>query len=171
MKGLSPQQLVEITEFIQRHHEFAYVPDADRINGEMGYCIKYIDACYDSRQGDYWAVTFRGMGKIIFTTNAFGIFNEKPKDCKFVDLYDWIMAFLRYEWKTKGKAYNFMSGEKEGPLHNSFPNGAIEREWSDIDMISAYCAELDGGTTSEDMANAAKWVMVYRENQMKNNQG
>ncbi len=157
MKGLTPQQLLEITEFVQKHHKFAYVREEDRINGELGYCIKYIDACYDSRQGDYWAVTFRGAGKIIFTTNAWGVFNEKPTDCKFNNLYEWIMAFLKYEWEPKGK-----DGK---PLHNSFPNGIIEREWSDIDMVNAYCGDLEDGATSNDMADAAKWVIEYREKQ------
>ncbi len=163
MKGLTPTQLIEITEFVQKHHKFAYVPDEDRINGQLGYCIKYIDACYDSRQSDYWAITFRGSGRAIFTTNAFGPFNEAPKDFVFTNLYDWIMAFLRYEWEPKGRDYKFMSGEKDVPLHNSFPNGIIEREWSDIDMINAYCGDLEDGVSSDDMAMAAKWVIEYRK--------
>lgn len=167
MKGLTPNQLIEITEFIQKHHKFPYVQKKDQIDNNQGYCIKYIDACYDSRQGDYWAITFRGLGKIIFSTNSFGIFEKKPEDFKFTNLYDWIMAFLNYKWKPNEKHYNFMSGEQNVSLHNSFPNGIIEREWNDIDMMNAYCADLDDGITAEDTADACKWIIEYRNKQGK----
>lgn len=164
MKGLTPAQLIEITEFIQKHHKFGYVREEDRYNGELGYCIKYIDACYDSRYGDYWVVSLRGSGMIRFTTNAF-VLGDKPKDFPFHSLFEWIMAFLRYEWKQGDKRYNFMSDEKEGPLHNSFPNGTIEREWSDIDMMNAYCGDLEDGITGDDIASAIKWIIEYRSKQ------
>lgn len=124
MKGLTPQELVEITAFVQKHHTFAYVPDADRINGEYGYSIKYIDACYDSRQGDYWAVKFRGFGTITFSTNSF--LHSNGASVKYTTMYDWIMTFLKYEWKPEGKRFDFMHSKEEGPLHNSFPNGVME---------------------------------------------
>lgn len=168
MKGLTPQQLVEITEFAQKHHTFAYVREENRYQGHEGYCIKYIDACYDSRQGDYWALSFRGMGKIIFTTNAF--LADKPKDFTFTTLYEWIMAFLKYEWEPKGKTFEFMSAAANGegkPLQNCFPNGEIEREWSDMDMINAYCADLEDGVTADDMLAATKWRIAYKERQNK----
>lgn len=118
MKGLTPQQLVEITEFIQRHHNFGYVRDEDRYQGHEGWCIKYIDATYDSLEGDYWAISFRGMGEIFFSTNC-GL--RITTDFPYNNLFDWIMAFLKYEWEPKGKRFDFMHGEKEGPLHNPFP--------------------------------------------------
>lgn len=156
MKGLTPQQLIDITAFIQKHHKFGLVRDEDQYNGKMGYCIKYIDACYDSREGDYWSVAFRGMGRICFHTNAF-LIDELP----FTNLYDWVMAFLKYEWEPHGKKFDFMHGEKEGPLHNSFPNGILETEWSDFDMIEAYCADLED-RDANDMLDATKWIMAYR---------
>ncbi len=168
MKGLTPKELLEVTEFVQKHHAFAYVREENRYNGHEGYCIKYIDACYDSRQGDYWAVSFRGMGKIIFTTNAF-LF-DKPKYFQFNSLYEWIMAFLKYEWEPKGKTFSFMYSNANGkgkPLVNSFPNGEIEREWSDMDMINAYCADLEDGVTSDDTLVATKWIIAYKEKQQK----
>ncbi len=164
MKGLSPQQLVEITEFAQRHHKFGYVRPEDQLNGQEGYCIKYIDACYDSRQGDYWAISFRGFGKTSFTTNAFTF--DDNSNFPYSTLFDWIMAFLKYEWEP-AENFKFMHGEKEGPLHNSFPKGEIEREWSDIDMMNAYCADLEDGATTEDMADACKWIIDYRNKQNK----
>ncbi len=168
MKGLTPQQLVEITEFIQKHHSFLYVLDENRINGEYGYGIKYIDACYDSRQGDYWAITFRGSGKIRFGTNIFAL-GGRPEDFTYTSLFDWIMAFLNYEWKQGDKRYDdFMNGDTEGPLQNSFPNGEIEREWSDLDMIEAYCADLTD-RDSYDMVDACKWITAYRDRVNKNN--
>lgn len=161
MKGLTPRQLLEITEFVQKHHRFGYVHLENRYEGHDGYSIKYIDACYDSRQGDYWAVSFRGLGLIRFTTNAF-VMAEKPAEFTYTSLYDWIMAFLKYEWTHEDPKYSFMWAEREGPLHNSFPNGEIETEWSDIDMMAAYCADLEGGANSQDTADAAKWVSDYR---------
>lgn len=170
MKGLTPQQLLEITLFVQKHHKFGYVPDEDKYEGHEGWCIKYIDATYDSRQGDYWAISFRGMGKIFFTTNAFNpVFSPQPKDFKFDNLYDWIMAFLKYEWEPKGRTYNFMHGEKEGALHNPFPNGKIEAEWNDFDMIEAFCADLEDRGV-QDTIDATLWIIEYRNRKQQKNQ-
>lgn len=160
MKGLTPQQLVEITAFIQKHHKFSYVPEQDRINGQHGYSIKYIDACYDSRQGDYWAVSFRGFGTTTFTTNAFR-FNDTAT-VPYTTLYDWIMAFLNYEWKAEGKVYDFMHDKDEGPLHNSLPNGILEAEWTDMDMIEAFCANLED-RNAQDTIDACDWIAQYKK--------
>ena len=73
------------------------------------------------------------------------------------------MAFLKYEWIQGDKHFDFMSDQKTGKLHNSFPNGILEVEWSDIDMMNAYCADLEDGATSEDMADACKWIINYRD--------
>lgn len=167
MTGLTPRQLLEITEFVQKHHKFGYIREEDQYKGELGYCIKYIDACYDSRQGDYWALSFRGGIDIRFTTNAFGLFSEKPKDFPYTNLFDWIMALLKYEWEPKGKAYKFMWDKEEGPLNNSFPNGTIEKEWSDLDMIEAFCADLEGRGT-QDTIDACAWIQNYRDNKNTN---
>ena len=166
MKGLTPQQLVEITEFIQKHHKFGWIPEEDRINGEIGYCIKYIDACYDSIQGDYWAITFRGDGSVCFRTNMGLSSDTKALRMPFSTLYDWIMAFLKYEWKQDPKLYGWRIGPNTEPLHNSFPNGFIEREFSDLNMIEAYCADLEDRNTG-DTADACKWIADYREKMQK----
>ena len=160
MQGLTPSQLSEVSEFVQKHHKFGYVREDDRYTGHEGYCIKYIDACYDSRQADFWAITFRGCGRINFSTNSQ---YTKP----YTTLFDWIMGFLKYEWLQEGKRYDHMSEKSEALLVNSFPNGEIETEWSDIDMMNAYCADLEDGATSDDMADACKWVIQYREKQNK----
>ncbi len=118
MKGLSSHELTNITEFIQKHHKFGHILLENRINDELGYCIKYIDVCYDSRQSDYWSISFRGgYNDITFSTNSF-LFGEKPKGFEYMSLYDWIMAFLKYEWKPEGKEYHFMGGKREGKLNN-----------------------------------------------------
>ena len=166
MQGLSVEQLVKITNFIQKHHKFGYVKEEDQIKGELGYHIKYIDACYDSRQNDYWSITFRGFGSINFNTNAFR-WDGKPNDFIYTSLYEWITAFLNYDWKQGDKTYDFMNKEKEGPLHNNFPNGILETEWSDIDMINAYCADLEDGTTTEDIQDATQWIIDYRNKKNK----
>ena len=170
MKGLTPVQLVEITEFIQKHHSFGYVREENQIKGNLGYSIKYIDATYDSRQGDYWAISFRGFGKIVFTTNAYG-FGERPEGFTYDNLYDWIMAFLNYDWSPENdKRFDFMAGDKEGPLHNSFPNGEIERPWSDFDMVEAYCADLKD-RDSNDTLDACKWIIEYRNKVQRKSPG
>ncbi len=169
MQGLAPLQLVEITEFIQKHHAFGYVKEENQIKGNLGFHIKYIDATYDSRQGDYWALSFRGFGKITFTTNAF-LFGSKPEAFPYDSLYDWVMAFLNYEWSPENdKRFDFMADEKVGILQNNFPKGVLEREWSDFDMANAYCGDLEDGVNSDDMANAFKWLQDYKTKQVANN--
>lgn len=162
MTGLSPQQLIEVTTFIQKHHKFGYVKDADKYEGHEGYCIKYIDACYDSRQGDYWSISFRGMGKINFNTNAFAVVfgPEKPKDFNYASLYDWIMDFLMYKWVPKAKVFDFMSGDQK--MLENFPS-EMAKEWTDMDMINCYCADLEDGRTTQDTLDACKWIINYRE--------
>lgn len=158
MKGLTPSELVTITDFIQKHHKFGYVHEENQIKGNLGYSIKYIDACYDSRQADYWAISFRGFGKIIFTTNAFGLFNEKPKGFTYTTLYDWIMAFLNYEWEPEGKAFDFMNGENNKPLHNSFPK--MEKEITNEMRARIFAAYWGAEITIGDNGNVYPLVQL-----------
>ena len=90
MKGITPQQLLEITAFVQKHHRFG-TPEEPLPNCEYGLCIKYIDTIYDSREGDVWSIGFRGMGNNVkFNTNN-GYFKQ------FDNLYDLVMAYLKVE--------------------------------------------------------------------------
>ena len=92
MKGLTPTQLIEITEYVQKHHKFGHVPEKDWLpKVPYGLCIKYIDAIYDSRDATYWSIQFRGMGYIIgFNTNN-NYFKQYPS------MFDVVMAFLNGE--------------------------------------------------------------------------
>lgn len=101
MKGIKPDQFVEILAFIQRYHKFAlWLDDKQKMElqnkhpnmTEHGFNIKYVDSIYDSRFGDIWQVSFRGMGiNNYFHTNT---------DLKlpYDNLFDWVMAFLKKEW-------------------------------------------------------------------------
>ncbi len=155
MKGLTPNQLLEITEFVQKYHKFGYIKEEDRYQGHLGYAIKYIDVVYDSRDGNYWSIKFRGTGSIWFTTNAFPL-SEPPSDFNFISFYDWIMAFLKFEWNTGNKKeYKFMYIQSEGPLHNNFTSeGDFINEWNNFDMIDAYCGDLEDGVSTDDMLQA-----------------
>lgn len=170
MKGLTPQQLIDITNFIQKHHEFGYVMQENRIKGNLGYGIKYIDPCYDSRIGDFWCITFRGFGSISFSTNVFLLSDKKPESFPFTNLYDWIMAYLNYEWEPKGKEWKFMAKDSNYFLENfvlSCKDYQLLSEFNFIDMAEAYCADLEDGITSEDRAAAYKWITAYQEKRTK----
>lgn len=116
MDGLTPKQYIEIQEFIQKYHRFAGIlndEDYEYMKNNFpnmakwdryGLCIKYIDTCYDSRKGDIWSVSFRGMGNDVnFNTNMFNKFSDikKPKDWRWHTLYDNIMAYLKGEMTDK----------------------------------------------------------------------
>ena len=92
MKGLTHEQLQEVVDFVQKHHAFAYIKDEDRINGELGYHIKYIDACYDSRDRSFWSIRFRGLGRNIELNT-----NNTPAEFSY--FRDFIMAYLNYKWE------------------------------------------------------------------------
>ncbi len=61
MKPLTLEQFTEIVNFVQEHHRFSmYIPHEKRaerkanfpkLNEMCGFGIKYIDSCYDSRDG------------------------------------------------------------------------------------------------------------------------
>lgn len=105
MTGLTIQQYAEIIMFVQKHHAFGGVHQEDRIVKSENnltteqYNIKYIDSTYDSRTQTVWSVSFRGFVNLQFRTNHFMSHDKKPDDFKFIALYDWIMAFLKGEWK------------------------------------------------------------------------
>lgn len=68
------------------------------------YGIKYIDACYDSRDQTYWYIAFRPMD-ICFRTNHFNAISPPPKSWKYNRLYDLTMAFLKGEFKPKSEFF------------------------------------------------------------------
>lgn len=104
MKGMKSAEFVEMVNFIQKYHKFAlYMSDEEKKErnklyptmAEYGFNIKYIDSCYDSRFADMWSVSFRGLGApdLCFHTNTNIILPQYPT------LFDWVMAFLKSEWK------------------------------------------------------------------------
>jgi hypothetical protein len=117
MRGLTPEQFVEILAFVQKHHRFAlYIPPDERREERKklfpklpvmnGFGIKYVDCIYDSRGGDIWAVSFRfGNAIIRFSTNHFTALSPAPKGWKYDNLYDWCMAYLTGEFVPKEEFY------------------------------------------------------------------
>lgn len=111
MKGLTPQQYIEVLDFIQKYHNFAHCPSDEFTDKakelypnieEYGFNIKYIDSIYDTRFGDIWSISFRGFKYIRFSTNHFNeLLNPKPNSFKFDSLYDWVMAYLKGDWYDK----------------------------------------------------------------------
>lgn len=109
LKGMTPQQLAEITSFVQKHHHFAkWLSDEERKEEfeqypkvcEYGLNIKYVDSCYDTRTGDVWMVKFRGLSMpMSFQTNT--LIGTEIKEFPFDNLYDWVMAFLKGEWNDE----------------------------------------------------------------------
>lgn len=100
MKGLEPSQLEEIRVFAQLHHSFGYVRPEDLVT-KYSHGIKYIDATYDSRDKTYWCISFRGMsGNVTFRTNQWALVGP-PKQWKYNNLYDLIMAYLKGEFIPK----------------------------------------------------------------------
>lgn len=111
MKGLTLDQVKEITEFAQKYHRFARwdsdedVKEAKSLYPKIpdhGFNIKYIDTCYDSREKDVWSISFReGRYGVNFRTNHFGILNPMPKGWKYNNLYDLCMAYLKGDFVPK----------------------------------------------------------------------
>lgn len=110
MKGLTFDQLREVTEFVQTHHRFAlYIYAEKRVERKKtfpklpdsyGFGIKYIDSIYDSRDKTFWHIAFRkGNWGIQFSTNHWVNTSEKkPKDWKYDNLYDLCMDYLKGEF-------------------------------------------------------------------------
>lgn len=106
LKGMTPQQFVEILDFVQKHHSFAkWLPEPEREKelkefpniSEYGKNIKYTTCSYDSRFKDIWSVTFRGFGAWCFSCNSVMDQPEFP----YEDLYSWVMAYLKGEWDNE----------------------------------------------------------------------
>lgn len=99
MKGMTIQQFTQIMEFAQKNHPFGGVHDG-KIPLTGQHHIKYIDSTYDSRTQTIWNVSFRGLGtNLRFRNNHFMSLDKVPDDFKFTTLHDWIMAYLKGEWK------------------------------------------------------------------------
>ena len=93
MRGVSPEQYVEILQFIMKNCKFGYNPNRKYPNGPQ--MIKYVDCTWDSRFDDIWSITFRGDGITLATNHYTGDDTSKfPYD----NLYDWCMAYLKGEW-------------------------------------------------------------------------
>lgn len=73
---------------------------------------KYIDMCYDSRDGDVWMISMRGgfSPDITFSSNHFGTHYDSvgqgiPKWwSEFEDIADWAEAYLQGRW-SPNKAF------------------------------------------------------------------
>lgn len=64
--------------------------------------IEQFNSIYDTRDACVWLISFRGMGhNVRFATNTIGaLTSEKVSDAvPFDNLYDWVMAYLKREWK------------------------------------------------------------------------
>lgn len=115
MKGMTLDQFKEVVEFVQEHHKFAgWKTDEEKKEvqkkypklDEYGFSIKYVDSCYDSRDGVVWMIKFRQGGTgVIFRTNHFAGKNI-PKQWKYDNLFDLSMAFLKGEFEPK-KEFEF----------------------------------------------------------------
>jgi len=114
MKGMTLEEYAEVVEFVQNHHPFAksfhggarewrkrHFP---KLPAEYGFGIKYIDNCYDSRDGKVWSITFRqGRHGVCFRCNHFNALNPPPKKWKYDNLYDLCMAWLKGEFREKAE--------------------------------------------------------------------
>ena len=107
MKAMTLQEFNEVVQFVQKWHYFAVWLKESEVQernkkyfnmgkwGEHGLNIKYIDSCYDSRDGKIWSVSFRGMGaKYTFSSNHFNAIKPMPKEWRWTTLYKLIMGFL-----------------------------------------------------------------------------
>ena len=107
-------QFKEVAEFMQKHHAFAHwlstEEQAERKNQfpnmkQIGFGIKYLDMCYDSRCHDVWMIKFRqGVDGVAFATNHFAG-REMPKGWKYDNLFDLSMAYLKGEFIPKEEFY------------------------------------------------------------------
>lgn len=101
-KPMTPQQYFEVLQFVQKHHRFGYVYDENRLSkDDSGMCIKYVDNVYDTRDKGIWSIAFRGMGQHVrFATNSLvGCESSITDKVPYDNLFDWVMAYLKREWK------------------------------------------------------------------------
>ena len=65
--------------------------------------VEQLDSVYDTRDACIWLISFRGMGNHVrFATNSIiGAFakEELLNSVPYDNLYDWVMAYLKREWK------------------------------------------------------------------------
>lgn len=114
MKGMSLDQFKEVTEFVQKHHKFAYYKTEEKIKESKeagivdgtalryGFGIKYVRCDYDTRFGDVWGIT---LDQIRFATNHFTSLKPPPKGWKYDNLFDLTMAYLKGKFKPKEEFY------------------------------------------------------------------
>lgn len=100
IKGMTVEQFRKIEMFINEHHKFALHKENYTYKCKN---IKYIDMSYDTRDGLIWQIKFRGFQKRAFDTNFFSNYPPFSEDTMFnypyLDLYAWVMSFLKDEWK------------------------------------------------------------------------
>lgn len=109
---INSEQLKQIQDFVQKYHAFGYYPTEEEkaeakklfpLIPEYGHSIKYIDTCYDTRFGDVWQITFRGMVTIHFSDRSR---EEFKKECgRYSNDFDMIMGFLKGEDFSKTIAF------------------------------------------------------------------
>lgn len=145
IKGLTTSQLDIIVQLVQKYHSFGWIPVEERINKDnFQLHIKYIDPCYDSRFGDWWAISFRGFSTFRFATN---LIHHLPEDFPFDNLYEWIIKWLHNEWKPDGVYEKLIVnnlGDEYKP--NEFKDGKIytfddlnkAKEFGNIESQSHY---------------------------------
>lgn len=139
MEALTVKEYSDLVGFVQTYHKFAgYVSKYDFAevqkvypNMPRGLGIKYIDCCYDSRDGKIWSVSFRGFTNIRFSSNQFaGIAPSvvKPKGFNYKRLFDLIFDYLIGEFEpTKDfyfdpREYQKDSREKETAFYLAHGN-------------------------------------------------
>lgn len=65
--------------------------------------IEQFNSIYDTRDKNIWLISFRGMGHHVrFATNSIvSAFSKKEliDAVPYDNLYDWVMAYLKREWK------------------------------------------------------------------------
>ncbi len=110
MKALTPYQYLDILTFIQKYHSFCLFRREEQreyirknfpnMKPEYGMNIKYIENCFDTRDGSIWSLSFTTNGiDYSFKTNSLVGFTPE-RNPEYDNLYDTIMAFLKGELKN-----------------------------------------------------------------------
>jgi hypothetical protein len=98
MKAMTISEYAEVLQFIQKHHQFYYVPEKDLVT-KHSYSIKYIDCTYDTRFSDIWCIKFRGRYDYRFAVNTFSFPGAEPDNNIPDSLFEWVMKWLKGEWE------------------------------------------------------------------------